>query len=104
MFDKFIQKWNEIEDKLPGFRYFTATFLVLIAAGFLVLNYVGKNYWWLTLPGILLILLLVLFVWLILTIVNPPPRPDPIVAWMRRFLVVFVLFLFVGFVITGLAL
>jgi lysozyme len=100
MFDKILQIWKDTEEKLPGFRYFTAAFLIVIALGYLVLNYLSKDYWWTVIPGFFLVLLAALFVWLVLTLINPPAGPDEITKGMRRFLVRFVLFLFVGFVLT----
>jgi lysozyme len=99
MFDKIAKIWADTEAKLPGFRYFTAAFLILIVLGYLILNYVNKDYWWTVIPGFLLILLFTLFVWLVLTLINPPSGPEGITRGMRIFLMRFVVFLFVGFVV-----
>ena len=104
MFDKFFKIVDDLEANLPGFRYVVAVFVILVALGYLVLTYIGKDNLLLIIPGFFFILLAVLFIWLILSIVSPPSTDDATLKWMRKFLTIFVLFLFVGFTLTAITL
>lgn len=105
MFQQIADAWRRVEEKLPGFTFVTATFLILVAVGWLILNFVGKDHPLLVIPGFFVILFLVLFVWLIMTIISPPATLSvPDIKWMQRVLLVFVFFLFIGFMITGIGL